>query len=147
MRKDEGKDDQTIRQGDEKNMNERPTPETDAALLNSDCTYNCGHGFYKDAKQVAWGNEGIVVLADFARKLERERDEAREDLAEERHAWEKEREDWQADYAAVSIENKAMRAAIRDAHRLVHWLYCNSVGLQHRTASSALATLAPFVAD
>ena len=61
------------------------TPRTDAALLSSDCAWNCGHTFkllieekYDQGKcvctgpDIEWGNAGVVVLADFARTLETE---------------------------------------------------------------------------
>ena len=51
-------------------MSERPTPETDAMCI---CTH------YKSFKAI-----GGVVNPDFARRLERERDEARTQLASER---------------------------------------------------------------
>jgi hypothetical protein len=67
------------------NPPDQPTPRTDAALLNSDCACNCGHNFkllilekYDQGKCVytgpdfAHGNDGVVVLADFARTLEHE---------------------------------------------------------------------------
>ena len=92
---------------------QRPTPETDAQCY--DCEYRGHMGSVFTAEAGKSHPYGYHVSADFARKLERERDEARKDLAEERHAWEKEREEWQADYAAVSIENKAMREAIKEA--------------------------------
>ena len=62
----------------------KPTPETDAALLYSDCMWGCGHEFRlisDPEKFVVVGNEGIVVLAEFARQLESQRDEARAQLA------------------------------------------------------------------
>jgi hypothetical protein len=62
-----------------------PTPRTDAALLSSDCAYNCGHSFkllilekydrgqcVYTGPDIAHGNDGVVVLAEFARALERE---------------------------------------------------------------------------
>ena len=61
------------------------TPRTDSALLSSDCACNCGHTFkliseekYDQGKcvytgpDIANGNDGVVVLADFARTLETE---------------------------------------------------------------------------
>jgi hypothetical protein len=61
------------------------TPRTNAQLLSSDCAYNCGHHFslrraqkwvngkcVESRENVAHGNDDVVVLADFARELERE---------------------------------------------------------------------------
>jgi hypothetical protein len=76
------------------------TPRTDAALLTSDCAYNCGHTFkllieekYDQGKcvstgpDIAWGNAGVVVLADFARQLETELARLRAEVSEARRAW------------------------------------------------------------
>ncbi len=68
-------------------FNSMNTPETEAALLVSSCTWGCGHDYAMLAdsthsKDIAHGNEGVVVLAEFARKLERERNEARKLLIE-----------------------------------------------------------------
>lgn len=70
------------------------TPRTDAALLSSDCAYNCGHTFkllseekYDQGKcvytgpDIANGNDNVVVLADFARELETELARLRAELA------------------------------------------------------------------
>ena len=70
------------------------TPRTDAALLSSDCACNCGHTFkllieekYDQGKcvctgpDIAHGNDGVVVLADFARTLETELAAAKEEAA------------------------------------------------------------------
>jgi hypothetical protein len=67
------------------------TPRTNAQLLSSDCAYNCGHYFslrraqkwvngkcVESRENVAHGNDGVVVLADFAFKLERENIRLRE---------------------------------------------------------------------
>jgi hypothetical protein len=64
---------------------DHPTQRTDAALLSSDCACNCGHTFkllveekhdqgkcVHTGPDIANGNDGVVVLADFARTLERE---------------------------------------------------------------------------
>ena len=69
------------------------TPRTERELLSSDCAYNCGHSFnylrcdkYENGKcisvgpEVAHGNDGIVVLADFARQLEKENARLRDAL-------------------------------------------------------------------
>jgi hypothetical protein len=58
------------------------TPRTDSELLSSDCTYNCGHSFMlmSTGQEVAFGNDGVVVLAEFARRLERENIQLRESL-------------------------------------------------------------------
>lgn len=48
---------------------EAPTPETDAALIDNDEFYDWGHG------------KSDMVRSDFARRLERERDAARAELA------------------------------------------------------------------
>jgi|APGre2960657404_1045060.scaffolds.fasta_scaffold96495_2 hypothetical protein len=58
------------------------TPQTDSELLNSDCTYNCGHSFMlmSTGQEVAFGNEGVVVLAKFARRLELENIQLRKTL-------------------------------------------------------------------
>lgn len=83
---------------------QRPTPETAAAI------YTATFGTVKHT----------AVHPNVAIKLERERDEAREEIA-------------------------AMREAIREAHNLVRWLVPNSDGLHHRTATAALAKLQPFL--
>ena len=70
------------------------TPRTDSALLSSDCACNCGHTFkliseekYDQGKcvytgpDIANGNDGVVVLADFARTLETELAEAKAEAA------------------------------------------------------------------
>ena len=76
------------------------TRDTDNNLLESDCTWGCNHRFslirerqYDEngkclacGPDVAFGNEGLVVLAEFTRKLERERDELREENAQLRAA-------------------------------------------------------------
>lgn len=121
-------------------MNERETPD----LVNL-IEWN---RFAEEKKTLL---EALTILNNRHREavssIERERDEAREDLAEERHAWEKEREDWQADYAAVAPENKAMREAIEEAaEAFFTW---NDVGLCKAWLDSkdkALAKLKPFLA-
>lgn len=110
-------------------MNERPTPETDAEVKDFDAPWL------------------YYVNADFARKLERERDQAQKDLAEERHSWEKEREDWQADYAAVGSENKAMREAIKEAHKFAMDILRNyECGIEiDLKCEAVIAKLKPFL--
>ena len=94
----------------------------------------------------------------------RERDQAQKDLDEERHAWEKEREEWRADYAAVSLENKAMREAIKEAHEVlttaqIQWAHYAEFrddedletakhleGKMYRQGQAALAKLQSFLA-
>jgi hypothetical protein len=76
------------------NPPDHPTPRTDAALLSSDCACNCGHTFKLLVEEkhdqgkcvytgpdIANGNDGVVVLADFARTLERELAAAKAELA------------------------------------------------------------------
>lgn len=87
-------------------MNERPTPETDAAWA-------------------AWPYAGPGVHANFARKLERERDEARVELRKLRI---ENNHNWQAiEFAEEAVKKrdealkqcgqlKAMRDAIKEAH-------------------------------
>ena len=58
-------------------MNERPTPETDARkeLITMDCEDSvCGFYVYRDGAEYT----GDLVDVEFARRLERERDEARD---------------------------------------------------------------------
>jgi hypothetical protein len=69
------------------------TPRTNAQLLSSDCAYNCGHYFSLRAQKwvngkcvesrenVAHGNDDVVVLADFARELERDARKYKDELA------------------------------------------------------------------
>lgn len=79
----------------------------------------------------------------------RERDQAQKDLDEERHAWEEEREEWQADYAAVSLENKAMREAIMEAHQAIKAVpieYDSRFFRAGKWSEEALAKLKPFLA-
>lgn len=122
-------------------MNERPTPETDEQINGKPCT--------RFAIMAGDSLRDALVPSEFARKLERERDEARKDLAEERHAWEKEREDWQADYAAVATENKAMREAIKEAHQAIKAVpieYDPRFFRAGKWSEEALAKLQPFLA-
>jgi len=57
------------------------TPKTDANLLYSGCTWGCGHQFYRqNGEESVFGNDKIVVTADFARELERENTRLREAL-------------------------------------------------------------------
>ena len=55
----------------------RPTPDTDdeASVMTLDCDDSCVEIYIKRNGEYV---EGDFVLGDFARKLERERDEARE---------------------------------------------------------------------
>jgi hypothetical protein len=64
-------------------MNERPTPESDDPInrIDIDCDDSCCTVYtYKDGKEF----HGELVSKDFARRLERERNEARELLASEK---------------------------------------------------------------
>ena len=67
------------------------TPRTEKELLSSDCTFNCGHSFrhLRDSSgpDIANGNEGVVVLADFARQLERELDAVKSAFEENQEQW------------------------------------------------------------
>ena len=62
-------------------MSERPTPETDeeALLMDHYCDDTWATVYIKRGGWVVYGD---FVLGDFARKLERERDEAREVIRE-----------------------------------------------------------------
>ena len=73
--------------------NERPTPETDAASM-------------------SWYGNKDAVQGDFARKLERERDEARSLLAQ--YSAEREHNAMQA--LAHKADADSMRDAIKEAH-------------------------------
>ena len=59
------------------NSTKRPTPETDAesSAMALDCDDSCLEIYIKRDGSIVYGD---IVLADFARKLEQERDEARE---------------------------------------------------------------------
>ena len=113
----------------------RPTPETDAQCY--DCEYLGGMGgkFTADAGKLR--PDGEHVPADFARKLERERDEAREQL-------------------------EAMREAIKDAHYALAYVHNDGAGscaFPYRTdddlcsenrfhhVKDALDALKPFLND
>lgn len=109
-------------------MSERATPETTAAIM--------------DARG-AWSFE----LRQKMEQLERERDKARSDLTEERHAWEKEREEWRVDCVGMVFENKAMREAIKEAHEMIaeHVSATDWPALNAQKLTAALAKLAPFL--
>ena len=123
------------------------TPRTDAALLSSDCAWNCGHTFkllieekYDQGKcvctgpDIAWGNAGVVVLANFARQLETELTAARSerDLAITRVAsilWsgaidkhtcgdvQKWVEDYTAELTRLRAEVERLKKQIKDDNR------------------------------
>jgi hypothetical protein len=59
------------------------TPRTNAQLLSSDCACNCGHYFSlrESGEDIAHGNDDVVVLADFARELERDARKYKDELA------------------------------------------------------------------
>ena len=79
-----------------------PTPETDAeaSITHLDCDDSCVEIYIKRGGKDAYGD---VVLADFSRKLERQRDEARKEAAM-----------WKANH-----DNQAkLKAALLDRHDL-----------------------------
>lgn len=101
-------------------MSDRPTPETEASLLRGVCFNTLDAG---------------VVLADFARKLERERDEARAqyetihllaealaktqvELKAERDEARADADEWQNKYAEVFVERDEARMAAAYFERL-----------------------------
>lgn len=100
-----------------------PTPETDQAWAK-------------------WPYAGPGVHANFARKLERERDEAQE-RAESKHGL------WMAELSRVTELEKqleAMREAIREAHGAICDLRLHvSEDCDQSLANLALAKLQPFL--
>lgn len=105
--------------------------------------------------------EGSPSLANFTiQKLERELNEARDQLnamreaikeahdvlEEERHAWQKEREDAMADYVAVATQLQAMREAIKEVFTsFADDPASDSAWLLDDRQTAALAKLQPFI--
>lgn len=120
-------------------MNEQPTPETDAQCY--DCTYRGDMGGTFTACPGKNDPYGDHVSADFARKLERERDEARAKLARiHRLVGVAEQ--------AKQEELGAMREAIKEAYTDIAFTIHNH-NLDGETAleraALALAKLKPFI--
>jgi hypothetical protein len=136
-------------------MNERPTPETDANL-----------GEWDEGK--FWDHpKGRIVEADFARQLERERDELRTANAviQEREAAlvaSKDRISQRAEAIRCELvesekKSEAMREAIREAHTQIRYAEASFAGMALRLhpadpdndavlarTGNALAKLNPF---
>jgi DNA repair exonuclease SbcCD ATPase subunit len=133
-------------------MNERPTPETDTNV-----------GEWDEGK--FWDHpKGRIVEADFARKLERERDEALETVKQYSRQIEKVKDEARESKDRISqraeaircelVESEkkieAMRTAIRDADAALRSISAHDgPGFPHGTccniAGQALATLQPFI--
>ena len=95
----------------------RSTPETDAEE-NKHGNGNAMHAHCHDSSHLSGD------FADFARKLERERDEAQE-RAESKHGL------WMAELSRVTELEKqleAMREAIKDAHYALAYVYNGGAG-------------------
>lgn len=94
-------------------MNTRPTPETDAAALKG--------AYFKDAADYPETKGKQLVHIDDARKLERERDEAKEQL-------------------------EAMRTVIKQAYRALEVVSdCNLAFDERKMVNEALDNLLPFL--
>lgn len=129
---------------------QRPTPETDAQCY--DCEYQGDMGGKFTASAGKLRADGDHVPADFARKLERERDEARE-RAESKHGL------WMAELSRVTGLEKqleAMREAIKEACEALKAIsrstdYAGDHGSamvatkDAITAKTALAKLQPYI--
>ena len=103
---------------------------------------------WEDVRKFLSRYPDINIGSSFAKstiKFLNERDELAKDLAEERHAWEKEREDWQADYAAAQIEIQNLRKAI--SGRTVSCSQCNEAAKQIEDIREAINEAESILSD
>ena len=129
-------------------MNERPTPESDDPInrIDIDCDDSCCTVYtYKDGEEF----HGELVSKDFARRLERERDEAREQAEKVRAAFERCKLVNVTTATFWREDDEKMREAIREAHEALNYTLGDSVSFLRTTAieksEAALAKLQPFL--